>query len=142
MWAIGSGSPSALSALAFHADKHGLSYYSSLPDALYRACEAKFMAESAKEVGGNTFVTIMQKDANVRYVSELGVRRIKKIWERKGAPRIPSQALKEIPLLVHSMDKPKNETEAKQTIEAMLGKPGLFRKRKSATGNARELEAH
>jgi hypothetical protein len=132
MWAIGSGAASALSALAFHADKHGLSVYSSLPEALYCACEAKFMAESAKEVGRNTFIIIMQKDARIRCLSPPGVQIIKKIWESKGAPRIPAQALKVIPQLVYSLDKPKDEAEARQIIEAMVGKPGYLEKKKAA----------
>ncbi len=57
-WAIGSGTHNALSAIFFHATKNGINQNSPLADALYVACEAKFMAESAVGIGKKTFVNI------------------------------------------------------------------------------------
>jgi 20S proteasome alpha/beta subunit len=127
MWAIGNGSNSALSSLAFHADKHGLSLYSALEQSIYCALEAKFIAESAQDVGSKgTFVSILEP-GNAQFMSDHGVAAIKKKWERQGAPKIPKSALDLIPKLLYGA-KPKSKEEAMRTMDAVMGKPGYTKR--------------
>jgi ATP-dependent protease HslVU (ClpYQ) peptidase subunit len=98
IWAIGSGAPSALSALMFHSEYHGLNRYSQLPKAVYCALDAKFMAESATDVGKKgTFVMVLDETGTgVQYIREAHFAAIRELWETQGAPRIPPDALTEI----------------------------------------------
>jgi hypothetical protein len=137
MFAIGSGAHAALSALAFHADAHLLSQYSEVKESVYCALEARFMAATAEDVGKeSTFITVMEKDKKIQYMSDPGIDVIRNIWKRRGAPRIPPQAIEMIPKLLHTMEEPKTAEEEIHRIEAMIGKPGLgkrlFAKRKQA----------
>lgn len=119
-WAIGSGTHAAINALVFHADRNRLSRYINLGQGVYLACEAKFMAESAKTVGKATFVTVFPASdtGKVRFVSQTGVEYLRTLWEANGAPRIPEHAALSAALLTYSADVPQ---EIRET--AMAGKP-------------------
>lgn len=84
-WAIGSGGNRALSSLFFQ------QYRQSLPEwkALYYIAEAKFMAEGGA-VGEETLVMIKRKDGSG--VGSLSPELLKKLWEKKGRPKIPNNA--------------------------------------------------
>ena len=90
-WAIGSGAPAALSSLSFHISRKQLTVYSSVSEAVYFSLAAKFMAESANDVGKSTFVVILSNHDSepLEYVSDQGIEKIRKLWERSGAPRVP-----------------------------------------------------
>jgi hypothetical protein len=91
VWAIGSGAHAALSSLAFHIDKQELNKYVGTPaEAVYFACEAKFMAESSGLVGKDAVLTIHttgQDEAQFLFEDEIS--KVKKIWSSEGAPRVP-----------------------------------------------------
>jgi len=84
-WAIGSGGNRALSSLFFQ------EYSQSLPEraAFYYIAEAKFMAEGGS-VGSDTLVMVRRNDGNV--VGSLGCQGPKKLWKKKGRPKLPREA--------------------------------------------------
>lgn len=90
-WAIGSGAHSALGSMFFHATKNAFNQNAELGDALYVACEKKFMAESAHGVGGGTFVTVLQPDKWVGYSYAADFDNFKKKWLTEYAPKIPHE---------------------------------------------------
>lgn len=98
MWAIGKGAHSALSFLAFLAERHfSPSYAGELETAVYFALGAKFMAESCGEVGrGTTFAWINDSDHSQTYLTHIAVLKIKEIWELEGAPKLPENIVKQI----------------------------------------------
>lgn len=95
-WAIGSGAHPAMSSLAFHADKTGFNQSTGLAVALYHVCEAKFMAESSKLVGRETFVAVYEYMQPIKYLPPEGIAEIRTAWEKSGAPRVPKKILSEI----------------------------------------------
>lgn len=96
--AVGSGSYSAMSTLAYHADRQHLSIYSPLEDCIYCCCNAKFMAESAEGVGKSTLLAVFRNDQPIRFVPGLRIENeIRPAWEKYGAPRVPAAVLKAIP---------------------------------------------
>jgi hypothetical protein len=92
-WAIGTGAPAAMSSIAFHVGRAQLSVHSSVQEAVYFSLAAKFMAESASDVGKSTFVVILSNHEKepLEYVSDPGTEQIRQIWERHGTPRVPSK---------------------------------------------------
>ena len=131
IYAIGTGANAALSALAFQVDKNRLNQYSDINKSLYCACEARFMAASARDVSReSTFVTVLEKGDQTQFLSDAGVAYIRKIWARSGAPRIPKRALDVMPSLLYGGNKPSTEEEDLAQIEAILGKPGLVKRSK------------
>jgi 20S proteasome alpha/beta subunit len=101
IWSIGSGSHAALSSLAFHIDNRQLNIYRATPEqALYFACEAKFMAESSGQVGREAALgTIhtayegpfngVDSDIYCQVVTPAKISKIKEIWKTGGQPRVP-----------------------------------------------------
>jgi hypothetical protein len=87
-WAIGSGQYSALSILFFH------EYNASreIPIAVYRVCEAKFMAESAQGVGKYTVITLFRPDLQACFLGQAQINPIREKWRLEGAPRTPQDA--------------------------------------------------
>jgi len=139
MYAIGTGANAALSALAFQNGKNSLSLYSDLAQSVYCALEARFMATSAKDVGReSTFVTILEKDRAVKFISDPGVAYLRKLWQRSGAPRIPKRALDVIPSLLYGMNTPEPGEESIGRIEAIIGKPGLIKRSKARAEKRQE----
>ena len=99
--AIGTGSEGAINALAFHVGRTHLSAYVPWEYAVYCACDAKFRAEAASDVGKSTFLTISAHDAEVQFISPMRIDQdIRKHWERRGAHRIAPSITKLIPDLV------------------------------------------
>jgi hypothetical protein len=102
-WAIGTGAEGAFNALAFHVGRTHLSAYGPWEHAVYCACDAKFRAEAASDVGKSTFLTISQHDAEVQFISPMRIEKdIRKHWERRGAHRIDPSITKLIPGLVYT----------------------------------------
>lgn len=88
-WAVGSGQQSALSSLFFS----GYNRSKDLNEAIYRVCEAKFMAESASGVGASTFVSVRSFPDVIAYIPNGAplAKDIRKAWEREGRPRMPKK---------------------------------------------------
>jgi hypothetical protein len=95
MFAIGSGAKAALSTLSFHSTARHVRYkYSPVEPVLYCALTAKFMAESATDVGHSTFVLVQRgsrkaKEIQLQFVSSDGVEEVRRRWLEEGAPRFP-----------------------------------------------------
>jgi 20S proteasome alpha/beta subunit len=66
------------------------------PELIYRVCEAKFIAESASDVGRGTYASILDSTGIERILNSKQLDRVRKIWEAKGKPKIPDVALKTI----------------------------------------------
>jgi hypothetical protein len=97
-WAIGTGATAALSSLVYHRGRQHISSSASVEQCLYVACAAKFMSESATDVGKfTTAATISMIDGfHTPHVNP-----IKKLWEAEGAPRLPGDLETKIrPLIV------------------------------------------
>jgi hypothetical protein len=95
-WAIGTGATMALSSLS------GRSLHmTSLPDLIYRLCEAKFAAETARGVGASTLITIVRQQREVCRLAYIGwpyTDRLKEIWKierKKSGPVEAFDALSE-----------------------------------------------
>lgn len=86
--AVGSGQYRAESTLYFHK----VSWMMPAARALYHACEAKFMAESAQGVGTSTVGIVVQKDGAVILLAPDHINKIRKLWEKQGMPRVPRSA--------------------------------------------------
>jgi len=88
-WAIGSGQQSALSTFFFHSYNklHGVA------PAIYHACEAKFMAETATGVGELTFLAVHLPHRRSVTCLEPLVDSVRELWEAEGKPRVPKNAL-------------------------------------------------
>ena len=84
--AIGSGDMQALASLAFH-DWDRLW---SVDKAIYQVCAAKFMAEKTNGVGDQTIVLCLREDGKTKWIFKRHVEMIRKLWEKEGSPRIPS----------------------------------------------------
>lgn len=102
-WAIGIGANSALSALTFHAKKKHFGMYGDLADCVYCLCSAKFMAES-EDVAESTFLTVLEADKPVNFITDLRIKEIREAWNRSGAPKVPAPILKKIPTMVHAIE--------------------------------------
>jgi 20S proteasome alpha/beta subunit len=103
MWAIGSGAYSAMSWLAFHADRRHVSRYESLETAAYFALTAKFMSEASGDVGKETFTIILEPDKQTKYVSYAGANSIRAFWEDQGMPPLPAGIKEEVGQVISTM---------------------------------------
>jgi hypothetical protein len=85
-WAIGTGSDAALSSLIYHRERQHISSSAPVEQCLYVALAAKFMSESARDVGEfTTASTVSIADGfHLPHVNP-----IKAIWESEGAPSLP-----------------------------------------------------
>lgn len=91
-WAIGSGANTALGMLFYR----GQNVHEHVEETLYNACEAKFMAESATDVGADTEMYIAKHGyRGFSYGGNL-LSVIREEWEKHGKPKMPSEVCKEI----------------------------------------------
>jgi hypothetical protein len=90
--AIGTGSMRALGSLYTTFDPN-----LSKSELIYRACEAKFLGESASGVGKTTYVVTLANAAEYEQITPSDVQQhIRPIWEQKGKPPVPPEVLPEI----------------------------------------------
>ncbi len=99
---IGSGGETALATLVFHVDRSNLGAYLSWTNAVYCVCDAKFRAESASDVGQQTFLAIYEHEKEVQLISPIRVEReIRATWERYGAHRTPASIRNLLPTMTY-----------------------------------------
>lgn len=95
-WAIGTGAASALSTIAYYITENNSPAYASEQKAFYIALTAKFMAESATDVGQSTLALSMS--SSDEYLADCilpdEIEKIRKLWKKRGAPRIPKSVEK------------------------------------------------
>jgi len=84
---IGSGSMLALSSMMSHSGGFG-----TIEEAVYRALEAKFMAETASGVGRATTAAIHTPHGHISHVSPGVVDQIRAVWEATRKQEIPDDA--------------------------------------------------
>jgi len=71
-------------------------------DAVYCACDAKFRAEYASDVGKQTSLAVYEYDEEISMVSPLRIdESIRTTWERSGAHRVPPSMEKILPGIVY-----------------------------------------
>jgi hypothetical protein len=94
--AIGTGAPAALASLSFAKDHSGFGRDSDLEDAASHLLAAKYMAESATDVGKDTyFFSIGFKRGICHIMKSNGVMEcLRRAWEKDGAPRHSKRAKK------------------------------------------------
>ena len=108
VFAIGSGAKSALSSIAFHSSQRHVRFGSNdVNRTIYFALAAKFMAESASDVGRSTFALISRAGRGVRPKREFidDIDAVREGWEQFGAPRNPTDFIKnQMPTLIKKGD--------------------------------------
>jgi hypothetical protein len=93
--AIGTGAPSACGSLAFAVDHCGFGKHTNVESASYHVLAAKFMSESATDVGRDTFYISLDVVSGCTTLFPFGsIEAIRKAWEKHGAPRESPLALK------------------------------------------------
>jgi hypothetical protein len=90
-WAIGTGANGAISSLAHSVEYHSMGSHSPVPDVLYHVLAAKFMSESAQDVGRGTFIAVLEKSDKLKFLSDTGLVKVRKAWEQDGAPKVPNK---------------------------------------------------
>ena len=117
--AIGAGDQAALSALGFQISRGRFAArFSSLEQAIYCACEAKFMAETASTVGKSTFVVIASPFEKPRFLFPDGVEKVRALWESAGAPRLPTDVEPVVRNLLAGADRVIQDEEEKRARES------------------------
>lgn len=92
-WAIGSGASAALSMLFYR----GQNIDTEMEKTLYHACEGKFMAESASDVGAETEFFISKHGHNTMEGNTAKILDdMRDEWEKYGKPQFPVNVLKRI----------------------------------------------
>jgi hypothetical protein len=91
-WAIGSGASAALSMLFYR----GQNEDTEMEKALYHACEAKFMAETASDVGIETQFFISKHGHDTMSHKSTLLEVIRREWEKQGKPKFPRNVIKRI----------------------------------------------
>jgi hypothetical protein len=100
--AVGTGAPAALASLTFAKDHNAFARHCNLEDAAYFVLAAKFMAESATDVGKDTYV-IGFTPTEVSHLYDMGgIDTIRKMWLKNGAPRCSASTISTIKNLFYS----------------------------------------
>jgi len=125
--AIGSGSNAATVSLAYQSGQgHYLGVDSGLAECVYCCSEAKFMAESASDVGAGTFMMILKHQREPQCISSVRIdEEIRKAWVTTGAPRIPSKLIKSIPAMAVTLA----DLTTAEGFHAFVGKGKISRAR-------------
>jgi hypothetical protein len=102
-WAIGTGSHTAFTSMASIGSVDSLTSLST-KDLIYRVCEAKFLAESASDVGRATDVSVFYRDGTERFLLSGALNKIRNVWNES----------REIP---HSVVELLDDPRAMQSLE-------------------------
>jgi hypothetical protein len=88
-WAIGKGQHSALASLSHAREYLSFVQHSDEETVAYHLFAAKFMAESASDVGKETFALSISARHSIRHLFLEETDYIRAQWKQNGAPRIP-----------------------------------------------------
>jgi hypothetical protein len=108
-WAIGSGAEAALSSLVYHRERQHIATHISVEQCTYVVAAAKFMAESARDVGQSTNVCIVAMPSELKVV--LSEYPLRKIWENEGAPRLPKNLDARVGPLIMTPEKSREKSQ-------------------------------
>jgi len=89
-WAIGNGASSAISMLAYL--KHSAEM-TTMRTAIYNVLAAKYISEGASDVGKETFLFVKKCGCDAYFSKPNLEKDIRRIWEEKGKPSVPDEAL-------------------------------------------------
>jgi hypothetical protein len=118
---IGSGANMAYGMLLYQANKNHLGADGELGECIYCCCEAKFMSESASEVGRETFLSVFRAGEPPSFILSTRIDEIRTAWEKYGAPKIPPAILKTIPDMLFTRDQWMNH-KTQSDVDRILGK--------------------
>ncbi len=90
-FAIGTGSWAALGSLSA---KPGFSYAKTVEEVIYDVCEAKFVSETSRYVGRDTFVFIAFEDGRECRFAGPQLERLRSVWKRNTKRSMPPAASK------------------------------------------------
>lgn len=101
--AIGSGASAALSSLSFAKDHCAFYKSDSSAEVFYHVLAAKFMAESATDVGKETFDVCTVYEASCEFLSPMagGANTVRDLWLKFGAPRRSEEAIAAIESMIY-----------------------------------------
>lgn len=78
-----------------------MSRHDDIEQTIYHVLAAKFMAESAQDVGKDTDHYVLSGQRGISYLHPLGgIDHIRKRWEKEGAPKIPKAITEDIKQLL------------------------------------------
>ncbi len=97
---IGAGAQTASSILYFY----GQNPKTPVALTIYHASAAKFMAESASDVGKHTSVIVFMPSGEAVLFNDAHLESLREMWEHEGKPRVPANALEEISKLYASAE--------------------------------------
>lgn len=91
-WTIGSGKHEALASLSHAVEYLGLNRHCEIGEYIYHLLAAKFMAESAQDVGKDTNVVVLgPTEVTILYHAAGGIDHVRGEWRKSGAPKVPRQ---------------------------------------------------
>ena len=96
--AIGTGRNAALSSLLFHKERQHIGQSCSVAQCVFVTYAAKFMAESATDVGDKSTTGLIVEPSKVKTILEWW--KLREIWKTEGAPRLPSNLEERITPLI------------------------------------------
>lgn len=101
--AIGTGAPAALASLSFAKDHCSFARHCDLEEAAYFVLSAKFMSESATDVGKETFLMSISAKRGVHHLYDMGaIDTIRQNWLKHGAPQRSIHSIKIIKEVLYS----------------------------------------
>jgi hypothetical protein len=112
-WAIGTGAHTAYTSLGSIGSVDGLTGLRTA-DLIYRVCEAKFLAESASDVGRTTNISVLSRDGTERFVLNDTLSKIRNAWNET----------REIPMSIRELfDDPGAMQSLQEHLDTMMSKP-------------------
>lgn len=104
-WAIGRGQHSALSSISHAVEHLRLSQHRDKGTVLYHLLAAKFMAESATDVGEDTSVMVLSPSHRAEFLLLGSDEYVRQQWKKNGAPRVPKGVAEAINILLAPAEK-------------------------------------
>lgn len=138
-WAIGRGQHSALSSISHAIENLSLSAHRDKGTVLYHLLAAKFMAESASDVGKDTSVIVISPEHRAEFLLLDSDEYVRQQWKKNGAPRVPKGVTEVINSLLapaeKAMDREYLDKAMKytKTAKTWLKAIAAMRQRKKAT---------
>jgi hypothetical protein len=119
--AIGSGASAALSSLSFAKDHSNFFRSDSSAKVFYHVLAAKFMAESATDVGKDTFDVCIVCDSHCEFLSPMagGAETVRRLWLEDGAPRRSEKSIKAISAMLYGGDTGHTEADDPEILNAV-----------------------
>jgi hypothetical protein len=100
---VGSGAAAALASLTFAKDHCAFARHCDIEEATYFLLSAKFMAESATDVGRETFFLSISPTRGIYHLYDMGaVDEVRRLWLKEGAQRRSKRTIKALKDLLYS----------------------------------------